>query len=219
MDTNLIVLLVLVGIESFLLGSIPFGVIVGKVFHGADPRDGGSHSIGATNMNRLFGWKAALATFIGDVGKGALAVGIARIGASIAGITFGWQFDLALVLAVLLSICGHMFSPWLHFKGGKGISTGLGSIMVMSPAVALTILAVFLVVAISTKMVSAGSICAAIAFPIASCFFHWGSIPIIALAVLVAIAVVYAHRGNIQRIIAGEEPTFSFNRSSGSSNQ
>lgn len=205
------VAILIVLVESYLLGSIPFGVIVGRVGYGADPRDGGSGSIGMTNMARLFGKKAAAITFAGDVAKGAAAVGIARLVLAF-GFTdaLSWQADLLLVLGVLGSIAGHMFSPWLGFKGGKGISTGLGSILVAFPLVALTILAIFLVLALITRRISVGSIAAAVCFPIFSCVYHWGSVPIIVTSLVVGIAVVYAHRGNIKRLIAGTEPTFSF---------
>lgn len=199
-------------VESFLLGSIPCGVVVCKLLYGKDPRDGGSGSIGATNVSRQFGKKAGLLTFVGDVAKGALAVGIARLAAGLLGLAAGWEFDLLLVVAVFASIFGHMFTPWLHFKGGKGISTGLGSILVGFPPAALTILAVFIVGVAITRIVSVGSIAAATSFPIACCIFYWGSIPVIVFALLVAIGVDYAHRGNIKRLIEGTEPKFSFHK-------
>lgn len=198
-------------IISYLLGSIPCGVIVGRVGYGKDPRDGGSHSIGMTNMNRLFGVKAAAITFAGDVAKGALAAGVARLLLPHIAAVALWQVDLVLIVSVMGAIFGHVFCPWLKFKGGKGISTGLGSLLVAFPLVAVTILGLFLIVALATKRISAGSITAAIGFPVFSCVYHWGSWPFIAVALVVGAAVVVAHRGNIQRLIAGTEPTFSFN--------
>ena len=198
-------------IESYLLGSIPFGVIVGRVGYGKDPREGGSGSIGMTNMNRLFGVKAAAITFVGDVAKGALAVAVARLLLPHIAVDALWEVDLVLIVAAMGSIFGHVFCPWLKFKGGKGISTGLGSLLVGFPLVAVTILAVFLVVAFLTKRISAGSIAAAIAFPVFSCVYHWGSWPFIVVALVVGAAVVIAHRGNIKRMMQGTEPTFSFN--------
>ena len=208
------VTLAIVAVVAFLLGSIPFGVIVGRVGYHADPRDGGSGSIGMTNMARMFGVKAAVITFIGDVAKGALAVGFGRLMLAHTALGATWQTDLLLVLAVLCSIFGHVFCPWLGFKGGKGISTGLGSILVAFPPVALTILAVFLVVALATKRISAGSICAAIAFPIASAVIYWQHWTIIITALVVCIAVVFAHRGNVKRLLNGTEPKFSFGHAS-----
>ena len=187
------VALVLAIVESFLLGSIPFGVIVAKVGYGKDPRDGGSGSIGMTNMARLFGVKAAAITFVGDAGKGALALGIVRLMFPfVVGIDAQWQIDLLLVAGVVAAIFGHVYCPWLGFKGGKGISTGFGSILVAFPLTVLCMLAVFLVVALATKRISAGSV------------------PVLVMSTIVAAAVVYAHRGNIKRMVHGEEPKFSF---------
>lgn len=205
---------VVVLVESYLLGSIPSGVIVARVGYGKDPRDGGSGSIGMTNMNRLFGVKAAAITFIADVAKGAVAVVVARLLLNHIAAVDQAQVDFVLVSAVLGAIFGHVFCPWLKFKGGKGISTGLGSILVAFPLVALTILALFLVVAFVTKTISAGSIAAAAAFPVASCAYHWGSWALIAVSAVVGIAVIVAHRGNIVRLAAGTEPKFSFNTGS-----
>lgn len=205
---------IIVALVAFLLGSIPFGVIIGKLAYGSDPRDGGSGSIGATNMNRLFGWKAALGTFMGDVGKGALAVAFARVAVSFIAIDAAWQFDLLLAIAILCSILGHVFCPWLGFHGGKGISTGLGSIFVGYPLVVICMLATFLVVAFLSRRISAGSVCAAISFPIFSYVFCGLNVPLLVISTLVMIAVVYAHRSNIKRIFNGTEPKFSFNKSS-----
>ena len=196
---------------SFLLGSIPFGVIIARVGYRADPRDGGSHSIGMTNMNRLFGFKAAALTFAGDVAKGALAAGFARLLLPYIALSGIAAHDGLLICAVLGSMFGHMFCPWLGFKGGKGISTGFGSIIVAFPLVCLCITGCFAVGAALTKTVSAGSICAGIGFPVFTCVFHWGSWLLVAVSIVVGVAVVYAHRGNIQRLRAGQEPKFSFN--------
>lgn len=201
---------IIVTVEAFLLGSIPFGLIIGKLGYGKDPRDGGSGSIGATNMKRLFGWKACIGTFVGDVGKGALAVGLARFIATFVVFEFGWQFDVLLVLGIVCSIFGHVFCPWLGFRGGKGISTGLGSIFVGYPLVVLCMLATFIVIAFLTKRISAGSICAALSFPIFSYVFCGLNVPLLVVSVIVAVGVTFAHRGNIKRMLNGTEPKFSF---------
>ena len=201
---------IIVAVEAFLLGSIPFGLIIGKLGYGKDPRDGGSGSIGATNMKRLFGWKACIGTFVGDVGKGALAVGLARFIATFVVFEFGGQFDVLLVLGIVCSIFGHVFCPWLGFRGGKGISTGLGSIFVGYPLVVLCMLATFIVIVFLTKRVSAGSICAALSFPIFSYVFCGLNVPLLVVSVIVAVGVTFAHRGNIKRMLNGTEPKFSF---------
>ncbi len=209
--------LVLVVVESFLLGSVPCGVIVGRVFYGKDPRAGGSGSIGMTNMARLFGAKAAAVTFAGDVLKGALAVGLARVLLACVPVAIDaqWQIDLLLSLAIMVSIAGHVFCPWLGFRGGKGISTGLGSIAVGYPPVVALMLGSFLVVALLSRRVSAGSVVAACMFPIASLIFQWGNVPLFILACCVAVFVTWAHRANLVRIVRGEEPKFSLHKGDG----
>ena len=134
----------------------------------------------------------------------------ARIVAGLMPFDAMWQLDLLIVLAVLFSIVGHVFCPWLGFKGGKGISTGFGSILVAYPFVALCLLATFLVVVGISKRVSAGSICAAISLPIWSFLFYGGNVPLLIVSIIIAIAVVFAHRSNIQRMMNGTEPKFSF---------
>ena len=212
MIMQLVVGYALVIIVSYLLGSIPCGVILGKICFKGDPRSGGSGSIGATNMNRMFGWKAFAATFVFDALKGALAVIFARVIAGFVPFDAVWEFDLLIVLSILLAILGHVFSPWLGFKGGKGISTGFGSILAGYPIVAISILITFLIFALFSKRVSVGSIAAAIGFPVFSWIFHYGNIPLMVVSIVAAIAVVFAHRGNVKRIIEGTEPKFSFNK-------
>lgn len=212
MAPEVVLAYVLVAAVSFLLGSIPCGVLIGKLCFKGDPRAGGSGSIGATNMNRMFGWKAFAGTFVADAAKGALAVVFARVVSGFVDFEIIWQFDLLIVLAILFSIFGHVFCPWLGFKGGKGISTGFGSVLAGYPIVALCLLATFLVVALLSKRVSAGSIAAAIGFPLYCHVFYAGNVPLLVTSIIAAIAVVFAHRGNIMRLARGTEPKFSFNK-------
>lgn len=201
-----------VAIGAFMIGSIPCGVILGKVWFHGDPRLGGSGSIGATNMNRMFGFKAFAVTFVLDAAKGAIAVIFARLVGGFILFDAAWQFDLFIVFAIMFSILGHVFCPWLGFKGGKGISTGFGSVLAGYPFVALCLLITFLLFALISKRISVGSIAAAISFPIYSYIFNAQNIPLICVSIAVAIAVVFAHRSNIIRICKGTEPKFSFNR-------
>ncbi len=209
--------LLLVAAESFLLGSIPCGVIVGRVFYGKDPRSGGSGSIGMTNMARLFGAAAAAITFAGDVLKGVAAVGVARLLLAYApiGAAAPWQADLVLALSIVFGIAGHVFCPWLGFRGGKGISTGLGTIGMAYPPVVALMLGSFLVVAFLSRRVSAGSIVAACMFPVAACIFEWGNVPLFVVACAVAVFVTWAHRANIVRMVHGQEPKFSLHKDDG----
>ena len=145
---------------AFLLGSIPSGVVIGRLFFGVDPRSGGSGSIGATNSNRMLGAKGGVAVLLCDMLKGAVAVGIARLLIMLGGFEAG-AADTLLMGSVFFGIAGHIYSPWLGFKGGKGISTGFGSLLVASPGIALGILVVFAVFAVASRIVSVGSIAAA----------------------------------------------------------
>ena len=197
---------------AFLLGSIPSGVVIGRLFFGVDPRSGGSGSIGATNSNRMLGAKGGVAVLLCDMLKGAVAVGIARLLIMLGGCEAG-AADVLLMGSVFFGIAGHIYSPWLGFKGGKGISTGFGSLLVASPGIALGILVVFAVFAVASRIVSVGSIAAACSVTVWACVFHWGSVPAIAFALAVSVMVVFAHRANIKRLLAHEEPRFSLGKS------
>ncbi len=210
---NWIIPFIIAIVESALLGSIPCGVLVGHAF-GADPREGGSGSIGATNVNRTLGWQAGLITFVLDVAKGLAASFLGRLILFLFAVPVGWQADLVLASCALFAILGHMFTPWLHFKGGKGISVGLGGLLGASWTVALTALAFFLVFALITRMVSFGSIASGFGTFVGALIFHTQSAPWLIIAALICVAVVWAHRQNIVRIAHGEESTFSLNRSS-----
>ena len=197
---------------AFLLGSIPSGVVIGRLFFGVDPRSGGSGSIGATNSNRMLGAKGGAAVLVCDMLKGAVAVGIARAAIHLAGLC-GMQADTLLIGAAFFAIAGHIYSPWLGFKGGKGISTGFGSLLVASPVIALFIALVFIVFAAATRIVSVGSIAAAISVTVWCLVFHTGSVPFAVFGVLISVMVVFAHRANIGRLLRHEEPRFSLGKS------
>lgn len=117
--------------------------------------------------------------------------------------------EIPMMLAILATILGHMFSPFMGFKGGKGVATALGSVGVVLPFTALSSLAVFIVIVLIFRYVSLGSILAVTTVPIFT-FFYYGSLTYVVFTVLVAVAVVYAHRKNISRLLKGEEPRFSF---------
>lgn len=197
---------------SFLLGSIPSGVVIGRLFFGVDPRSGGSGSIGATNSNRMLGAKGGVAVLLCDMLKGAVAVGIARLVITLCGFE-GWGADALLMGSVFFGVGGHIYSPWLGFKGGKGISTGFGTLLVASPGIAVGILVVFIIFAVASRIVSVGSIAAACSVTVWACIFHWGSVPAIAFALAVSVLVVFAHRANIKRLVRHEEPTFHLGKS------
>ena len=183
-------------IFSYLLGSVPSGVVVARVMGGADPRSGGSGNIGATNVLRTLGKKAAVATLAGDFLKGMVPVLIAR-----ALIPEGSFF---LYLTALAAILGHDFSFLLAFKGGKGVATTIGAITVLSPLVALLLLATWISVVVVTRFSSAGALTAAAMGPIFALFVvKDGRFALFCAAA--AALLIYQHRVNIKKLLAGTE--------------
>ena len=205
----LVLVCVLVLIASFLLGSVPWGVIISRVFFHTDVREHGSGNIGTTNAIRAMGKAGGYAVFVLDFGKGLLSAAIALLFYQwVAG---GGQDDPAfrqLLLAISFFGCvwGHIFSPWLKFKGGKGIAVAIGCLfIVFGPIGAIIELAVFAVLVVATKYVSVGSIAAAASCPFIALYFYWGNWPAWALISIAALTVVWAHRANIDRLRSGTE--------------
>ncbi|MGI9417033.1 MAG: glycerol-3-phosphate 1-O-acyltransferase PlsY [Geminicoccaceae bacterium] len=185
---------------SYLIGSIPFGLILTKLSGAGDLRAIGSGNIGATNVLRTGRKSLALATLVLDTLKGALPVWIGGI--------FGP--DMA-VVAGLGAVVGHCFPVWLKFNGGKGVATAAGVILSMTPLAGLLALAIFLVIVTLTRYVSLGSILAAIsAVPIA---YLLGHIQPAELFLLIALIIIVKHQANIRRLLRGEESKVSFGKS------
>ncbi len=189
-------------IPFYLLGAFPTGVLVAKL-HGVDITSKGSGNVGATNVSRVIGKKAGLLTLAGDLCKGSLAV---LIGYAIS--PYGW-FPAGAAVAV---VCGHCFSVPPYLKGGKGVATALGAIIVLFPLSALVALATFGGVFAFSKIVSLASISAALVAPIFSLITNQPDMTSAALACMAGI-IVYRHRENIQRLIEGREPRFSTKQS------
>ena len=178
---------------GYLLGSIPFGLIITRLAGLGDIRDVGSGNIGATNALRTGNKWVAGATFLGDMGKGAAAVILAR------------QFgpDLA-VIAAFGALVGHLFPVWLRFKGGKGISTYIGILLALAWPVGLLFCATWLAVALIFRMSSLAALVASLLSPV---YFVWvDQWQMVELSVMLVLLVFYAHRENIQRLLAGTEP-------------
>jgi acyl phosphate:glycerol-3-phosphate acyltransferase len=178
---------------GYLLGSIPFGLIITRIAGLGDIRDIGSGNIGATNALRTGNKWVAGATFLGDMGKGATAVIIAH------------QFgpDLA-VIAAFGALVGHLFPIWLKFKGGKGISTYIGILLALAWPVGLLFCATWLAVAVIFRMSSLSALVASLLSPV---YFVWvDQWQLVELSVVLVLLVFYAHRDNIQRLLAGTEP-------------
>ncbi len=189
-------------ILSFLTGSIPFGIIVSKLFKGEDPRKVGSGNIGATNVARAAGPAAGLITLILDILKGAIPVVIAERLFPSSSFAF---------LCGLSAIVGHCYSPFLGFNGGKGVATGAGVFMAFNFKAFLMGLLVFATVFATTKIVSLASITSALSMPVWILLLtHDAKKAFITL--LVALFITYRHRENIKRLLRKEEPRFSLKK-------
>lgn len=205
-------LLIILVVVCFLLGSIPFGLAISKIFFKKDIREEGSGNIGTTNAMRTIGKAGGALVFILDFSKGLLAGFLAYVmvkhlvESGVAADAAIAASGLPLGLAFTSSVCGHIFSPWLRFKGGKGIATAVGCLFfTFGPAGACLELAIFAVLVLLTRYVSVGSIAAAALCPFIAMFFFWGSWPTVAVITLGDIAIIWAHRGNIKRLAHGEE--------------
>ncbi|HXC49175.1 MAG TPA: glycerol-3-phosphate 1-O-acyltransferase PlsY [Candidatus Sulfotelmatobacter sp.] len=196
---------------AYFLGSIPFGLILAKLLAGSDIRKSGSGNIGATNVARVAGPAAGIFTLTLDVAKGAAAVWLAG--------RFTEQSSTAMTLAGVTALLGHCFPIWLKFKGGKGVAPALGVFLMLAPLAALGALFVFIVVSVAWRYVSLGSISAAAAMPLLM-YFLWapGHAPplVVDFGTLFASAlVIFKHDANLQRLVDGTEPKFSFGGSKG----
>ncbi|AEP10251.1 glycerol-3-phosphate 1-O-acyltransferase PlsY [Micavibrio aeruginosavorus] len=185
----------LFSVFGYLLGSIPFGLVLARLGGYGDIRKIGSGNIGATNVLRTGNKPLAFLTLILDGGKGALAVFIAN--------HFG-SFDAAMA-AGLFSILGHCFPIWLQFKGGKGVATTLGMVLALAPFTGLAACTTWLVVAVISRISSLSALIAMISMPV-SAFVIYHDIKLAAVCAGVAAFVWIRHKANIQRILKGEEP-------------
>ncbi|HEX4029577.1 MAG TPA: glycerol-3-phosphate 1-O-acyltransferase PlsY [Terracidiphilus sp.] len=195
----------LIAAAAFLLGSVPVGYLLIRVFRRQDIRSVGSGNIGATNVLRAGGKGLGAATFLLDVLKGCAAV---WLGMALAA-RLGPMIDPrnAEALAALCAVLGHMFTPWLHFRGGKGVATGFGVFLVAAPLAALAAIALFAIVLALSRYVSLASILAAAAFPVFAWLMVRGSRPAFFLFVQAAVAllIIIKHHQNIRRLLAGTE--------------
>lgn len=204
---NLALMAILIFVIAFFLGSIPFGVIISRLFFKKDIRNEGSGNIGTTNAMRSLGKVGGASVFLLDFGKGLLSGFLGTVFAAMAepmhGIAAG-QFLLS--LAFLGCVIGHIYSPWLKFHGGKGIAVAVGALFfVLGVWPSLLELALFAVLVIATRYVSVGSIAAAALCPFLSLYLFWGNIPAIAAMTIAALLVIFAHRQNIARLLAHNE--------------
>ncbi len=205
---------IIVTIIAYLLGSISFSVIISKKMAGFDVREKGSGNAGTTNVLRTVGKKASIITLICDILKGVVAILVAYI----AGLILKDSVDKALLiqLAGLAVIIGHTFPIFFGFKGGKGIATALGVLLITNWNIGLICLVFALVLMIITKMVSLGSLAAAVLFPILIIFMPHTSYLVdgnyIIYGILIAALVIFNHRANVKRLLTGTENKIDFKK-------
>jgi glycerol-3-phosphate acyltransferase PlsY len=197
---------VLLLIAAYLLGSIPFGYLLVRAKVGADVRETGSGGTGATNVTRRAGKSAGALTLLLDALKGALAVWLAR-----RFLTNDFEVNWFVGAAAILVVLGHCFPVWLGFRGGKGVATGLGAFLALSPLAVACVAPIFVLVVALTRYVSLGSITAAALFPL--CLWLTGAYvrpfanlsPPVASSMSVAALIIFMHRANILRLMRGTE--------------
>ncbi len=206
----------LAALSGYLLGSIPFSFLAGKIFQGIDLRKHGSGNLGASNAFRILGPRIALFVLLFDAAKGYMPVHFACASNQASA---AWGFSSCpvhylMIGAALSAVLGHMFSVFIRFSGGKGIATSAGAFLALSPWAFLGAFAVWGFVFFFTRIVSIASLAGVVSLPL--CVFlagrfglsasHWS---FLALSSILALAVVIKHRGNIQRIVAGTEPALA----------
>jgi acyl phosphate:glycerol-3-phosphate acyltransferase len=192
---------------GFLLGGIPFGLLVGRA-RGVDLRQAGSRNIGATNAFRVLGPKWGALVFLLDAAKGSLAAFVPRIAAGALGPLTPALLGPTLA-AGLAAILGHVFTPWLRFRGGRGVATSLGVFLGIMPLPTLMAFGLWIALVAVSRRVSVGSIGAALAYPFLVWWFLPAGLPrgvVTGAAGLVALLVVLRHVANIRRLLSGTEP-------------
>ena len=197
---------------AYLLGSIPFGLVLVRVVRGEDVRLTGSGNIGATNVARSGGAKLGIATLVLDALKGYFAVLIASM---VSQRSTGVELGLAAALAALCAILGHVFPVWLKFRGGKGVATAVGAFVGLAPRAVLVVLGIFLVIVLISRYVSLGSIVASALFPLLAFYLYRSQSSPAGLAVMLAasLLIILKHRANIRRLLDGTENRLQFHKS------
>lgn len=209
---------IIMALIAYAIGSISFSIIISKKMAGFDVREKGSGNAGSTNVLRSVGKKAAALTLLGDVLKGVLSIGIAII---LGNIIPNMNKELLVQIAGVAVVLGHTFPVFFGFKGGKGVATSLGVILMSNWQIGLICLVFALVLMALTRMVSLGSCGAAILFPVLTLFINTNYTVLtdgkpgatyFIYSVILAIFVLYNHRSNIKRILNGTENKLSFKK-------
>lgn len=189
---------------SYLLGSIPFGYVLVRIFKGEDVRASGSGNIGATNVARKSP-VLGVATLLLDAAKGLVAVLVASV------LFHGPQQRLIMTVAAFFAVVGHLFPVWLKFRGGKGVATSLGAFIMLTPKSIFCMVVLFLLIAIAFRYVSLGSVAVAAAFPLLAWALHeYTDSRQLVLLALVSLLVIWRHRQNIGRLATGTESRLGY---------
>ena len=204
---------IIIAVIAYLIGSINFSVIISRKMAGFDVREKGSGNAGTTNMLRAVGKKAALITLLCDILKGVVAILIALIAGKIAN-----NVDKALLIQIagILVVLGHTFPIFFEFKGGKGVATSLGVLLMTNWQIGLICVVFAIVIMLFSRMVSMGSVGAAILFPVLTLFINnnfiveASGIKYFIYSLILALIVIFNHRENIKRIANGTENKLSF---------
>lgn len=212
--------LIIIIVQSYLIGSIPNALIIGKRFFGIDVRTVGSGNMGSTNVSRTLGWKAGLAVQLLDIAKGLLAVLLVAyfFDSEMPFVNYTPFEDETVVglIAGISAVLGHMWSVFAGFKGGKGMNTSLGMLLAVAPVEVAVGLGIFLVIFFASGYVSLGSIAAAVIIPSTMAFRYnvlgisiQGYHTLVFFLIALSTIVIYAHRSNVKRLLAGTENRFS----------
>ncbi|HEX6091372.1 MAG TPA: glycerol-3-phosphate 1-O-acyltransferase PlsY [Gemmatimonadales bacterium] len=187
-------------ILSYLVGAIPTSYLAGRMFRGIDLRKHGSGNLGATNLYRTLGWKYAIPVGLFDIAKGAVPV-----------VLFAPQVSASERVAVacgIAAVLGHVYSVFVRFRGGKGVATAAGVMLGLAPYAVLALVVLWALIVFGTGYVSLGSIVAAALLPLAVWVLHPGARGLLPVIGLVAAGIVWLHRANIRRLLAGTENRF-----------
>jgi len=201
--------LALILLFSYVIGSFPTSIVVGKVFYGKDIREHGSGNAGGTNAWRVFGWQAGLSVMLFDIGKGVIAtLFISRIP-----VPLELQYEAIQLLAGSAAVLGHIWTIFANFKGGKGVGTAAGMLLALYPVAIVICIGLFGIMLLMTGYVSAGSITGAIALPFVLWIMNstgWRMIdPILFyFSIPVVLLILFTHRSNIRRLLNGTENRF-----------
>ncbi len=187
-------------LASYLIGSIPTSYVVCRVVKGIDLRDHGSKNLGATNLFRLMGWRFAIPVGLFDMAKG--FVPTALIGPAVS------EETLFPLVCGMVAVLGHMFSPFVGFKGGKGVATGAGVVLAMAPLAFLGAFLVWAVLVYLTGYVSLGSVVAAAILPLLTLWLHPGKPTVFWIEAGLGALIIWMHRANIRRLLNGTESRF-----------